>query len=451
MRLLGGVAECVIRRNTLVSVDVQGYQDVERRVPMTARSLQRCYSMTKSLTSVGLLALWEDRKLGLDDPVAKYIPEFAHMKVRTADGKLVNARRLITLRQLMAHTSGLGYGQGRDDRTKPLKHSGNPVTEQYRRFVLRVDAGKIANLEEWCRELAKQPLNFQPGERWEYSWGMDVLGRVLEVASGMPLDRFIKARVLGPIGMKDTEFFITPTKAQKQLAALYSVRKVSIARRKFRLSRVDGARPEHSGWVAGRNARILAGGGFVGSCDGGVVSSLRDYALFCSTLMNAGFSVATKRQVLKPATVRHGCSNLLKQRSVTPHVRFLKGWSDCERDADKGWAPLGITDGNWIFMGGIGCWSINLRSKTATVTLPNSTWGNFDSIPGWEPEVDEIDEAVKKAEKDFRRKAARCATGRKNARTAPMKRVKARTPPKKRALRGEGSRATRVAKRRKVA
>merc|ERR1719506_2372843 len=150
---------------------------------MTSRSLQRCYSMTKPITAFGLLALWEEGQLGLDDPVAKYIPEFAHMKVLskrrglTKGIRLTDARRLITLRHLVTHTSGLGYGPARNDRTQRIPRFRNPVWKQYKPFVERVDSGEIPNLEAYCQELAKQPLQFEPGERWEYSFGMEVIGR----------------------------------------------------------------------------------------------------------------------------------------------------------------------------------------------------------------------------------------------------------------------------------
>jgi CubicO group peptidase (beta-lactamase class C family) len=379
---------------------------------MTEKSLQRCYSITKPITNFGLLALWEDGKLRLDDPVAKYIPEFAHMKVlkkaklfcRTRGAR--DAKRLITLRHLVTHTSGLGYGPARNDRKQSMPRIRCPVQRQYLDFVRRVDSGEIPNLEVYCQELAKQPLQFEPGERYEYSFSMEVIGRVLEVVSGLPLDRFMKQRVLEPIGMCDTAFFLTPRKARKQLAGLYMARKD--AKKQFHRVRLDGKKPEHSGWVLGQTARIFSGGGYAGSCDGGLVSSLRDVALFCNTIACGGFSHATKTQVLKPSTIQLGCRNWLRLRSVTRHYPTLKGWSDSDKSfKKKGWAPVGITEGDEIFMGGIAYWCVNRRSKKVIVSFPNTFWDNFSTVPGWKAEVDEIDEATRKAEQVFREQKCR--------------------------------------------
>jgi CubicO group peptidase (beta-lactamase class C family) len=427
-RLQAGVAECVIKDNKVVYVDTQGYQDAERKTKMSTRSLQRCYSITKPITAFGLLMLWEEGKLKLDDPVSKYIPEFAKMKVlgRRKPGSeertLKDATRPITLRNLVTHTSGLGYGPVRHDRSKKLPSSKNPIKKQYRDFVRRADSGEIPNLEAYCKEIAKQPLQFEPGESYEYSFSMEVVGRVLEVVSGMPLNRFLKERVFDPIGMRDTDFFISPRKARRQLAGLYLAykdkRKQKHPRKHYHLVRTDGCRPEKSGWVHGQTAQIFAGGGFVGSCDGGLVASLRDLALFCNTIANEGFSHATGMQVLSPATVKVGCKNWLKLKSVTSHYPKLKGWYDPKSNEQIGWAPFGITDGDFIFMGGIGYWSVNRRNKTVVVSLPNTSWEDFDKVPGWNEEVDEIEEATKKAAQRYKEKLRQDPALRKRWRSA---------------------------------
>jgi CubicO group peptidase (beta-lactamase class C family) len=393
-----GVAECAIKKNRLVYTDIRGKQDVELRLPMTGRSLHRCYSMTKPITAFGLLVLWEDGKLNLDDPVEKYIPEFKQMKVvknyslleKGERGGLVNAKRPVTLRHLVTHTAGLAYGPSRDDRSQPLKPTRNPIKRQYAGLVRRVDSGEVSSLAELCRELAKQPLCFQPGQGWEYSYGMDVIGRVLEVASGMPLDRFLKERVFLPVGMLDTAFFVQPQKAKRQLAAYYIVNK------RFRRIRCDGRRPEQSAWVTGQVARIFGGGGSISSADGGLLSSLRDQALFANMLANMGYAHATKTQVLKPATVRAGCRDWLGLKSVSAG-KSLKGWHDGRRKTKLGWSPLGIREGDFLFMGGMGSWSVNFRSKTVVVQFPNSSWDE-KLYPNWKDEVDDLECAVKKSE-----------------------------------------------------
>jgi CubicO group peptidase (beta-lactamase class C family) len=399
--LLRGVAECVLKDNKLVYVDVQGYQDVEHRSPMTGRSLIRCYSITKPITAFALLALWEENKVSLDDPVSKYIPEFERMQVVCKKHNPKRACRPITLRHLVTHTSGIGYGPSRKDRTYRLSPCTDPDKERYHDFVKKVDSGAMPDLETWCKELAKLPLLFQPGERYEYSYGMDVIGRVIEVVSGMPLDKFLRQRVLHPIGMRDTAFYLTPQRAARQLCGNYAINAKG-GKTMFYSVRCDGKVPQHSSWVHGqsRGGRILSGGGFISSCDGGLVSSLRDIALFASVVANHGFAHATRQQVLRPATVRAGCRSWLRLKSVTK-CSSLRGWHDHDGYEALGWAPLGITEGDNIFMGGLGSWSVNLRTKTVIVSAPNSYWHNFTTIKNWKEEVDELEGAVKKAAEDF--------------------------------------------------
>jgi len=401
-----GNAECVLKGNKLIYADTSGYQDVELKIPMSEKSLFRCFSMTKPVTAFGLLALWEEGKLSLDDPVAKYIPEFGQMKVfkdptfakpGPRGGGLVDAKRQITLRHLLTHTSGLAYGISRTDRSEEYKPTHKPIGQQYMDFVKMVESGVIPNLRVYCQELAKQPLRFQPGEAWEYSYGMDVIGRVLEVVSGLPLDLFLKRRVLKPIGMRDTNFFISPQKARKQLAALYEVKKP------FHRIRFDGRRPEKSSWVKGMNARIFAGGGVVATCDGGLVSSMRDQAIFANTIANLGYSIASKRQVLKPSTVKTGCTDWLRLPSVTTHFP-LKGWHDDSDSLKRGWAPFGITEDDCIYMGGMGYWSVNRRDKTVIVSFPSTMWDE-KKYRYWNDEVDDIDGVMKKSEQSFIAKA----------------------------------------------
>ena len=213
MGYMPGVAECAVKDNHLIYVDIRGYQDKEMRVPMTEKSLFRCHSMTKPITAVALMSLWEEKKLALDDPVHKYIPAFKNMKVRKGD-RLEDAKRPITLRHLVMHTSGLGYGPSRERKTEKLDKG------PYLSLVKRIDSGQISNLSSFCEELAQFPLQFHPGDRWEYSMGLDVLGRVMEVVSGLPLDRLFR-QLFRKMGMKDTAFSVSPRKARRQLTAYY--------------------------------------------------------------------------------------------------------------------------------------------------------------------------------------------------------------------------------------
>lgn len=405
-----GLAECILKKNHLVYVNIQGHQEAETRNLVTDRSLFRCFSMTKPITAFGMMALWERGAFGLDDPVAKYIPAFKHVKVLKnfdADGPgprgggLEDPRRPITLRHLVTHTSGLGYGPARVDGKDKLVAKG-PRQRTYFDLVKRTDAGEIPDLQSFCDELAKSPLCFHPGDRYKYSFGMDVIGRVLEVVSGLPLDRLLRNLVLAPIGMNDSRFFLSEEQAKKRLMGFYSVKAVSKHRvskkpNKFRALRRDGRRAEKSAWVKGRTARIFAGGGAMGSYWGGLVSSLRDQALFCSVIANRGYAHSTGQQVLQPATVRAMCKDWLRLKSVT-RKHYLKGWHDeCKK---MGWGPMGFVSGNDVFMGGVGFWSINLPTKTIAVTML-STWGD-DAIHGWDEKIDELEGCMKKSASVFK-------------------------------------------------
>jgi len=435
MGYMPGIAECVIKKNALVYVDLQGFQDREQKLAMSERSLHRCFSLTKPITAMGLMALWEDGKLQLDDPVSRYIPAFKHMKVVRKSSSvlprgrgLVPARKRITLRHLMTHTSGLGYGPGRIDKSERLQVPPGSSTEQmYLDFVKRADSGKFQNLEAFCDALAKLPLRFQPGERYRYSMGMDVIGRVIEVVSGKPLDQFLFDRVLEPLGMLDTAFFVSPEKAKELLSAFYLVKADSKNPEsnkpdRFVTFRRDGNRPEASAWVSTKHRcpKVLSGGGILGSCVGGLVSSLRDQAIFCNAIVNGGYSHATGRRVLKERTVKEMCQDWLSRCSRRGPRRKLRGWDD-EGCQETGWCPLGFLEKGQIFFGGIGWWTINASKKTVVVSM-SSSWCEQNDIHGWEDDVDDLSCSVKAAEK-LMKKSKRRLAGHTEGRSTKRRRV----------------------------
>lgn len=428
MGYMPGIAECVIKENALVYVDLQGFQDRERKLAMSERSLHRCFSLTKPITAMGLMALWEDGKLQLDDPVSRYIPAFKNMKVVRKSSSVLPrgrgldpAKRRITLRHLVTHTSGLGYGPGRIDRQQRLQvPSGSSTEQMYLDFVKRADNGKFKNLEDFCDELAKLPLRFHPGQRYKYSMGMDVIGRVLEVVSGKPLDQFLFDRVLEPLGMHDTAFYLSPAKAKELLSAFYLVKADSKNPESklpdhFAITRRDGKRPAASAWVSTKkhDRKVLSGGGILGSCAGGLVSSLRDQAIFCNAIANGGYSHATGRRVLKQKTVKAMCQDWLRLCSRRGLKGKLRGWDDegCE---GTGWCPLGFVDKGHIFFGGVGWWTIHASSKTVVVSM-SSSWCEQNDIHGWQDEVDDLSCSVKAAEslmKKSKRQLVRDTDGR---------------------------------------
>ena len=211
---LTGAVTVVARRGKVAHIAAQGVMDLETKQPMTPDTMFRIASMTKPIIGVSIMMLVEENKLRLNDPVARHIPEFANMKVavaRPATGGsegpgfyTVPAQRPITIKDLLTHVSGLGSG--------PM---GNSDIEK----VARKDGETLA---QYIPRLGGTALEFQPASRWTYSpgAGFETLGRIIEIASGVPLDRFVQARIFDPLGMRDITFW--PTDAQRpRVATVY--------------------------------------------------------------------------------------------------------------------------------------------------------------------------------------------------------------------------------------
>ncbi len=199
-----GAVTLVARNGQVVDVRAHGWRDVAGMSPMPVDGIFRIHSMTKTIASVAALQLVEEGRLGLDDPVAKYLPEFAGLRVMsggTADAPQLRApRRPVTVRHLLTHTAGFatGYDQGNDEAVKLFN---------------RRDPHESATLQEYAAYVASRPLGRDPGERFVYDGvGLEVLARLMEVVDGRPLDVLLQRRVLGPLGMKDTAFTVPAEK-----------------------------------------------------------------------------------------------------------------------------------------------------------------------------------------------------------------------------------------------
>src|SRR5438477_2254702 len=252
-----------------------GVRDVATKLPMTADTIFRIYSMSKPITSVAAMMLVEDGKLSLDDPVSKYIPAFADVKVgverRDQDGEpalvLEPLDRPITIEDLLRHTSGLTYGFYGD----------SSVRKRYASVGLF--NGDFDNAE-FVGRIAKLPLAEQPGTRWDYGHSTDVLGRVIEVASGKSLFQFDKERLLDPLGMRDTAFYVADAAKRPLIAE-------PMPNDRF-VTPVAGIRDpmEPRRWESG---------------GAGMVGTIGDYARFAQMLLNGG--ALDGRRYLKPETV----------------------------------------------------------------------------------------------------------------------------------------------------
>jgi CubicO group peptidase (beta-lactamase class C family) len=203
-REAAGIVTLVGREGKVVEVHASGFQDVEGKTPMRTDTIFRIASMSKPITSVAVMLLYEEGRLLLTDPVSRYIPSFKQQRVIGQDGAAVDAaRRGITIRDLLTHRSGLSYGF----------LNGGPVGDAYRKGGV-VDGLTLTDmtLEQGIDKLAAQPLMSQPGAAWNYSLSTDVLGRVVEVVSGQPFDVFLRERIFKPLGMTDTSFDVPDAK-----------------------------------------------------------------------------------------------------------------------------------------------------------------------------------------------------------------------------------------------
>lgn len=272
-----GAIGLIARRGKIAYQETFGMADVEAGKPMRLDTIHRIYSMSKPVTSVAVMMLYEEGKFQLNDPVAKYLPEFARMQVAVEEKdpqtgkpslKTAPAKRPITVRDLLRHTAGLTYGFFSD----------TMVDQEYRKARILSDL----NLAEFVTNLSKIPLVYEPGARWHYSVSVDVLGRLVEVLSGKSFDQFLQERVFTPLEMRDTGFYV-PADKKDRLAKLYSPTKdgkiqpaVICATRQECVEKFPNAVPSYL-----EPPTLLSGGG-------GLVSTTYDYLRFCQMLLNKG-------------------------------------------------------------------------------------------------------------------------------------------------------------------
>ncbi len=251
---LAGASGLVARNGKIVFREYWG--------EMKPDSIVRMYSMTKGVTGVAAMILYEEGKFAMTDPVSKYLPEFEHMRVAAGDnGKTVPAEHPITVRDLFRHTSGLDYAGPKDE-------NGDAA---YKKIEMMGGAPRVPfDLAEAVKRLATAPLNNEPGTMWRYGYSIDVLGRLVEVLSGMTLDRFFEERIFRPLGMKDTAFYV-PEEKWSRLAVLYAPKKEG------GIQRFAGG-PQDS---FKKKPALLLGGA-------GLCSTLEDYSHFYAMLLNDG-------------------------------------------------------------------------------------------------------------------------------------------------------------------
>ncbi|MCK4741228.1 MAG: beta-lactamase family protein [Anaerolineales bacterium] len=209
-RKIAGSINLVARRGQVAYLEKFGYQDVESKIPMALDTIFRMYSMTKPVTSLAFMMLYEQGEFQLTDPLSKFIPNFADPRVIAPDGGLVPAKREITLHHLLNHTAGFAYGDEEDLVIDMLYRAAD--VENYER-----------SLDEFVAVLAGLPLMYHPGDRYHYSLATDVLGRVIEIVSDMPLDAYFDKFIFKPLDLEDTSFWV-PKENHARFATLYGIK-----------------------------------------------------------------------------------------------------------------------------------------------------------------------------------------------------------------------------------
>ncbi len=271
---IAGVVTMVARCGKTAHLKAFGMADIEAGKPMTTDTIFRIASMTKPVTSVAVMMLWEEGKFLLNDPVSKFIPEFKDVKVLPAEsepgGEPTQAKRPITIRHLLTHTSGLSYQWneriGADYKKAGITHG------------LVQDLGTIGN---GVKTLAGVPLLFSPGEAFHYGLSIDVLGRIVEVASGQSLAEFFEDRIFSPLGMKDTHFFV-PRDKHGRIAAVYERRGGAP------IARASDAELQGAGSFVYSVTYPYEGPTSYFSGGGGLSSTIGDYARFAQMLLSDG-------------------------------------------------------------------------------------------------------------------------------------------------------------------
>jgi CubicO group peptidase (beta-lactamase class C family) len=332
---LAGAVTILARHGKIVEYRTYGQRDIANSLPMTKGTIFRDYSMTKPVTGVAMMLLYEQGKWLPNDPISKYIPEFAHLKVYKGidtSGKmiLVDPDHAPTMRELMTHTAGFSYGRGT-----------TPADAMYGDLKVM----QSQNLQEMIDKLAKIPLLYQPGQGWLYSASMDIQGYIVEKLSGHSLPDFDRDHIFEPLGMKDAGFFVPEDKRQRFAANYREVQGVLTAN-----PTTNGLSTDYD-----KQPTMASGGG-------GLVSTAMDYYRFAQMLANGG--QLDGHRILAPSTVKLMTSNHVPASLLTGEfgiglsvIRPGFGWGyDCAVIFDPAEANLSDGKGTFFWDGAAGTW-----------------------------------------------------------------------------------------------
>jgi CubicO group peptidase (beta-lactamase class C family) len=331
---LAGIVTILARHGKVVEERTYGKKDMASGTPMTRGTIFRIYSMTKPVTGVAMMILYEEGKWHPSDPISKYIPEFAHLKVfkgADASGNMIleDPVHPPTMSELMTHTAGFTYG-----------FFGNSLVDK---MYNEQKVLQSQSLHEMIEKLARIPLVCQPGTRWVYSVSMDIQGYIVEKLSGQSLPDFMQQQIFGPLGMKDTGFFV-PKEKRNRFATLY---------------REDQNGQLTTDTPAGGAPTDYAAQPSMPSGGGGMVSTAEDYLRFAQMLLNEGELDGVR--ILGPATVQLMTSNHLAASLMTGEIRLGPGpglgWGyDCAVFTDPLQAGELFGKGTFFWAGAADTW-----------------------------------------------------------------------------------------------
>jgi CubicO group peptidase (beta-lactamase class C family) len=316
---LAGVVALVLRDGQPVYERAVGWSDKEAGRKMTTDTIFRIASQTKAITSVAVLQLVEEGRIGIGDPVSRFIPAYASTKVavRREIGSgidVVPAKRPITIRDLLTHTAGISYGTDRDVASLYEKKGLGPAAGRG-----WYTADKSESICDTMERLATLPFLAQPGEAWVYGYNTDILGCVVERASGTPLDEFIRTRITGPLGMKDTQFFLPPNQRER-LSAVYATGPDG------KIVRAPDGPHGQGNYIDGPR-KSFAGGA-------GLLSTARDYARFLEMIRNGGALDGVR--ILAPRTVQLMTTNQVGTLHSTTGLGYGLGFETTDHYGANG-------------------------------------------------------------------------------------------------------------------
>jgi CubicO group peptidase (beta-lactamase class C family) len=328
---LAGAVTLILRKGGIVHLEAHGWKDLESRTPMTTDTIFRIFSMTKPIVSIGVMMLVEEGKIELDDPIEKHLHQLKGLTL-LENGERIAPNRAPTVRDLLRHTAGLTYGFFGDSEVDKL-------------YVKAGALSKSNDTATFIKKVGSLPLAYHPGEKWVYSISVDVQGALIEQISGQSLDRFLKERILEPLGMKDTGFHV-PVEKRDRFASLYT----------------NGQKALESNEESDYRfpPRFFSGGG-------GLVSTASDYAKFLQMMINGGELFGTR--FLKKETVQNMTRNHLEGTAF----------------------PIGINDTRDGFGFGLGFNVITAKSDyDEDAKVGEYGWGGAASTHFWVSPEDEL-------------------------------------------------------------